>query len=260
MILWEKFIYSARDYFILMVWLVISFLFILSNDTPQIQWMRSKVLGFYGLWQNSISSLYQYRVLKFENDILRERLALLSFENSLMKDALLENDRLRELMEFKRGSEYDLIPVSLIRKSSQGFSHSFYINVGSNNGIGKNMPVVSSEGLIGRVIFSSGEASIVQAIDDINIRISAMIQRSRISGILHPDENSNLQLDYLTVRADVKVGDVVVTSGYSDIYPKGIEIGYVSKIDTIKAEFFKLIHIKPSADLINLEEAFVIVK
>ena len=260
MIRWEKFIFSVRDYFILTVWLIISFLFILANDTPQIQWMRSKVLGLYGLWQNSISSVYQYRVLKFENDVLRERLALLSFENSLMKDALLENDRLRDLLEFKRGSEYKLVPVSLIRKNSQGFSHSFYINVGSNDGIDKNMPVVSSEGLVGRVVSSSEDASIIQAIDDINIRISAMIQRSRLSGILRPDENSNLQLDYLTVRADVKEGDVVVTSGYSDIYPKGIEIGYVSKIDTIKAEFFKNIHIKTSVDLMNLEEAFVIVK
>ena len=260
MIRWEKYIYSVKDYIILTVWLTISFILVLNNEKPQIQWIRSKVLSIYGLWQNSVSSVYQYRVMRLENDVLRERLALLSYENSLMKEALLENHRLKKLLVFERNTKYDLIPASIIRRNYQGFSHVFFINVGSDDGVQENMPVVSSEGLIGKVFSKSGESSIVQVLDDINFRVSAMIQRSRVTGMVRPDEYLNLQLDYLVLRTDVKVGDVVVTSGYSNIYPKGIEIGYVSKIDTIKAELFKLIHIQPSVDLTNLEEAFVILK
>jgi len=255
---WDKFIYAVKDYIVLTVLLVISILIILNNNQPQVNWIRSNVLNLFGNWQKTVGSIYQYRALKFENEILRERLALLSFENSLMEEAVLENRRLRNLLNFKGKSEFDLIPASLISSNYQGFSHVFYINVGENEGITSNMPVVSSEGLIGKIALPVNNGSIVQALDDLNFRVSAMIQRSRVNGIIKPDIYSNLRLDYVPVISDVVEGDVVITSDDSDIFPGGIEIGYVSEIDTIVTEHFKVIRIEPSVNLENVEEAFVI--
>lgn len=255
---WDKFFYAVKDYIVLTVILAFSILIILNNNQPQVNWIRSNVLNLFGKWQNTVSSIYEYRAIKLENEILRERLALLSFENSLMEEAVIENNRLRNLLDFKRKSSFDLIPASLISRNYQGFSHVFFINVGESEGVTSNMPVVSSEGLIGKISFPVNNGSLVQALDDLNFRVSATIQRSRVKGIIKPDINSNLRLDYVPVISDVVEGDVVLTSGISDIFPGGIEIGYVSEIDTIKTEHFKVIHIEPSVDLMNVEEAFVI--
>jgi len=255
---WDKFIYAAKDYIILTVLLAISILFILNNNQPQINWIRSNVLNILGIWQNSISSVYQFRALKLENEILRERLALRSFENSMMQEALLERDRLYMLLDFKRKSQYDLITVKLISRYYQGFSHVFFIDIGEEDSVQPDMVVVSSEGLIGKIALPVNNGSLVQALDDLNFRASAIVQRSRVTGIIRPDVGGKLRLDYVPVISDVKEGDVVVTSGISDIFPKGIEIGYVSKIDTIRTEHFKVIHVEPSVDLTNVEEAFVI--
>lgn len=258
MIRWEKYLYSIRDYLVLFSLLVFSYLLILHNDEPQIQWIRSKVLQIVGFWENSLNGLYQYRTLKAENEILRQRLALLSYDNTLYKEAFLENDRLRKLLNFKRKSRFDLIPVSIIRQNYQGFSHSFFLDVGTRDGVKVNMPVVSSEGLIGRVVIASTTSSVAQVLDDINFRVSGIVQRSRIAGIVRPDKEFDLIFDYVPVLADVVVGDVIITSGYSDIYPKGIEIGMITRIKVPEHGLFKVIHITPSVDLSNVEEAFVI--
>ncbi len=260
MIRWERYIHTLRDYVALFLLLSISTFFILENNNPQVVWMRSNVLSFMGVMQNWASSIYEYRALKAENEILRHRLALLSFENNLMKEAYLENDRLHKLLGFKRRSKFNLIPVRIIARSHQGFSSAFVIDVGIGGGVEKNMPVLTSEGLIGRVAIASGNTSVVQAIDDINFRVSAMIQRSRVNGIILPKTNGLFQLEYVPLLADVKLGDVVITSGVSEIYPKGIEIGIVSRIEAPPNALFKTIDVIPSVDLTNLEEAFVVRK
>lgn len=258
MLRWEKYVFAFRDYIILLILLSFSYILLLNNDKPQIYWVRSHVLNVVGIWQNEVSSIFRYRTLKIENEILRKRLALLSYENSLMKEAYLENDRLRNLLGFKKSSKKKLIPVSIIRQNYEGFSHTFHVNVGSKDGVEVSSPVVSSTGLIGKTVLSSSNSSVIQVLDDINFRVGAMIQRSRVSGIVRPDKNSGLHLDFIPMIADVKVGDVVITSGYSDIYPKGIEIGIVSKVEKTQAGLFQDVRIVPAVDLENIEEAFII--
>jgi len=238
--------------------MALSFVFILNNNTPQVSWMRANVLSWIGSWQGLLSSVYQYRALKAENETLRDRLALLSYENSMMKEAYLENDRLRKMLNFRQKSDFKFTTVSIIRQGYQGFSHALLIDVGSQNGVKLNMPVVGSEGLIGKIALISSNSSVVQAYDDINFRVSAIVQRSRVTGILCPDENRNLCLEYIPIHADVKEGDVVVTSGYSEFYPKGIEIGIITKIENETAGLFRIIYVTPSMDLLKLEDAFVI--
>jgi len=258
MIRWEKYIFAFRDYIVLFFLLTISVFLIINNNQPQIHWIRSKVLNVIGLWQNTLGTFHQYRALKTENEILRERLAILSYDNGLYKDAFLENDRLRSLLEFKRKSKFDLVPASLIRQNYQGFSHSFNLNIGTDDGVEINMPVVSSDGLIGNILISSPNSSVVQVMDDINFRVSGMIQRSRVTGIVQPDQNSNLRFEYVPLIEDVIEGDVIVTSGYSEIFPEGIEIGIVRKIADSEDGLFNVIYITSSVDLANIEDAFVI--
>lgn len=205
-----------------------------------------------------MTSVYQYRTLKEENELIRKRLAALSYENSLMKEAYLENDRLRQMLDFEKKSSFDLIPASIIVQNYQGFSHAILLAIGESDGVEAGMPVLASKGLVGRVVDVSAHNSVVQVLDDINFRIGALIQRTRITGIAQNTDRNKLILNYVPITEDVKLGDVIITSGNSAIYPKGIEIGFVSKIEEPPAALFKVIEITPSVNLNNLEESFII--
>ena len=258
MIRWERYTQSLRDYIILFFVLTLSLLFIINNKAPQVTWIRSHVLNVTGVWSNWISSINQYRTLKEENELIRYRLAILSYENSLMKEAYLENDRLRQMLEFKKNSSFDLIPASIVVQNYEGFSHAILLATGKNEGVQSEMPVLASKGLVGRVVDVSDHNSVVQVLDDINFRVGAMIQRTRITGIAQNTDRNKLILNYIPITEDVKLGDVVITSGNSAIYPKGIEIGYISNIEEPPAALFKYIEITASVNLKNLEESFII--
>lgn len=258
MIRWEKYIHLAKDYLFLFLLLSLSTMLIFQNNSRQVVWLRAGAAEVIARFENVASKIYQYRVLKQENEILRHRLALLAFENSLMKEAYLENDRLRNLLGFKRKSKFDLVPVRIISRSQQGFSSALVIDMGSNDHLRKNMPVLTSDGLLGRIAAVSPNYAVVQTINDINFRVSAMIQRSRVQGVVSPLQNGRLALNYVPVFSDVKVGDVVITSGVSEIYPKGIEVGIVVRIESPPSGLFKVIELVPSVEVSKQEEAFVV--
>jgi len=258
MLRWERYIHAVKDYLVLFLLLSFSTALISKNDSKQVTWMRAGVAEMVAELQNWASKIYQYRVLKQENELLRQRLAVLSFENSLMKEAYLENDRLRNMLGFKRRSKFDLIPVRIVSRAQQGFSSALLIDMGRRNGLRENMPVLTSDGLLGRIASVSEDFAVVQTIEDVNFRVSAMIQRSRIRGIVAPAENGHLMLQYVPVFSDVKVGDVVITSGVSEIYPKGIEIGIVIRIEAPPNALFKTVELVPSVEVSKQEEAFVV--
>ena len=258
MIRWERYTNSFRDYIILFTLLSVSLFFIMNNDAPQTSWLRANVLNVMGVWGNWLSSIYQYRGLREQNEILRDRMAQLSYENSRMKEAFLENDRLRRLLNFKNRSSFELIPASIVVRDYEGFSHAFLLDAGKDEGVLPNMPVLASKGLVGRVVSTGDHNAVVQVLDDINFRVGAMVQRSRVTGVAQNIENKKIIMNYVPLTDDIRFGDVVITSGNSTIYPKGIEIGIVNRVEERPAALFQVIEITPSVDLENLEEAFII--
>jgi rod shape-determining protein MreC len=119
------------------------------------------------------------------------------------------------------------------------------------------MPVVTPEGLVGKLYKVFPRMSIVQLMLDRNFSVSGRVQRSRGLGIVTWTELSGLELIAVPRNSDVQVGDVVVTSDSSALYPPGIRIGLVSHT-TEEASLFKSIHLQPDVDFSQLEEVFVI--
>lgn len=258
MIRWEKYSHRVRDYLTLMALLAISLIMISNNDSPQVAWMRSNVLNVFGIWGNWMRSLTEYGDLKSENQELRRQLARMAFENSLMQEAYLENDRLRSLLDFKDKSTFNLVPATIVVRNYTGYSHALLLDVGTSSGVAVNMPVLAAEGLVGRIVQVGSYNAIVQVLDDINFRVGAMIQRSRVPGVVQNASADRIILNYVSPTADVKLGDVVITSGNSTIYPKGIELGLVSEVDSPPTAMFKTVVITPFVDLQKLEEAFIL--
>lgn len=198
------------------------------------------------------------RDLGRENRRLRLENTRLALENALLKETKLENERLRKLLGFKRRKKFELIPAEVIGVDPSRIVNSILIDIGGDSGIEVNMPVVTSEGLVGKVIDVFPKTTLVQLLLDRNCRVSAIVQRSRVLGIVEWERGSICRLKNVLDRSDVKVGDVVVSSGMGGVFPKGIKIGVVSEVAQQKGTPFKEVKVVPSVDFTRLEEVFVL--
>lgn len=250
---------NFKEYFVLLICLLISLILLFSNNTNQIETLKILTLDLMGSFQARITSFNRYSTLKDENDFLRYQNTLLALENSQMREALLENKRLRNLIGFKDRNKYHLIAAKVISVNFTGFMNHIFLEVGKEDGVKKHLPLVLPDGLVGRIYQVGRRHSIGHLLCDQNFRVSAEIQRSGIKGIIGWKSGQICELNEIPNRSDVRVGDLVVTSGYSEIFPEGIYIGKViSAVNTQRGLFMK-IRVKPGVDFNKLEEVFIII-
>jgi rod shape-determining protein MreC len=202
--------------------------------------------------------LAQARSIINENIMLHDTVAALTYHISQQKELEQENERLKTLLGFKEKSNFKLIPASVIAKDSSNFSNTIAIKQSQSKGVKKDSIVISEAGLVGRVYDTSAGISRVMLITDINSRVSAVVSRSRQGGIVYGMYSGMCQLEYLPLDSDIEVGDEVVTSGFSDIYPKGILIGTVVSIIKQPRGLTISAVLKPSVDFTRLEEVLCI--
>ncbi|MFH1407306.1 MAG: rod shape-determining protein MreC [Candidatus Omnitrophota bacterium] len=200
---------------------------------------------------------YQGRIHK-ENKLLKEKLGILERKVLELQEASKENERLRGLLNFKSQAKHRAYPALVIARDASSYSDIMIINKGSRNSIKQDMAVVSSEGLIGRVSEVGRDASKVILISDPNFRCAALIERTREQGIIEGTLWGNCRLKFLTLDADVKLGDIVITSGLGGSIPKGILVGKVVSIKPEISYLTKSAYIKPAADITKLEEVLCV--
>lgn len=234
------------------------------------QQVKSDISGFvyrftYGPFCALSDHLRELEGVREENKRLHRKVMEFSLRNFWLNEEHLENRRLRELLDFRSELEYKVIPADLIASEPNRRDFSVLINKGSNEGIGRNMPVVNMHGLVGKTVHVSPRTSVVQLMIDPSFRVSALDQRSRVYGIIRPGPNFSLMLDNVPLAEDVQVGDGVISSGLGGIFPPGIRIGTVIAVETQETlsqedysfGIFKRISVRPSVDPSSLEEVFV---
>ncbi len=193
-----------------------------------------------------------------DNKCLHDTVDALTLQLSQYKEIEQENTRLRKLLNFKKVSSSKLIAAGIIAKDSSNFSDTIVINQGSRDKIAQDTVIVAEAGLVGRVYESSPSMSRVILITDPNSRVSAVCSRSRQIGVLFGTSSNLCELRYLPLVTDVLVGDEIVTSGFSDIYPKGILIGHVIKIIREQRGLSLTAIVAPAVDFTSLEEVLCI--
>jgi rod shape-determining protein MreC len=224
-----------------------------SMDTP-----RRAALALVARVSRPFAALHHWATLRRDNAELRTINAQLVLENALLAEAKAENERLRALLGFTTQTPLTFVPARVIGTSTQGFINSVVLDVGTNKGLRKNMPVVSAEGLVGKLYTVGHSQSLVQLLTDRNARVSARVQRSRVTGIVRSVHSKLFLLEQVPKRADVQVGDVVVTSGLTPIFPPGLRIGTVSEVSEDTPGLFMRIALTPAADFARLEELLVV--
>jgi rod shape-determining protein MreC len=249
-----------REYFLLLLLLLISLVLLASNDATQIRTIRSLTVASVGYLQEVFGFIPNYFELKQENNILRELNLTQGEELSRLREAGLENTRLRQLLELKERSPLQYRVANVVGKSLHLLRNTITIDIGGQDGVRVNMPIVSEAGLVGRVVAVGSHYALGQIVLNKEFRASAKVQRSRVDGILIWEGGPFVQLKNVAKTLDVKVGDVVVTSEYSSVFPAGIKIGVVSSTSQSPGALFQTVEITPGVDFSRLETVFVVMQ
>ncbi len=194
------------------------------------------------------------RLIRTEKELARTRLEL-----QFLIEQKLENQRLRRLLDFKESSDYELVLAQVIGRKMGRFPASVVINRGTVDGIRRDMPVITPDGVVGKIKSAGPSTSVVQIILDPAMMVSVKDQRSRVVGIVNSPDGVKLLMKQVPVSEDVAPGDRVVTSGYGGIFPPGILVGYVEEVSNPPGAMFKKIVVRPAAELNRFEEVFVLV-
>lgn len=196
--------------------------------------------------------------LRQENRELRETTESLLSTVVRARELEKENERLRDLLAFARKEDLRFEPVEVIGGDATSWFSTVTIDKRGNRRIEKDMCVVTDKGVVGKILSVEPLTARVLLLSDSNSRVGALVQRTRDRGIVQGNDRGGCLMKYLDPMADVERGDLVVTSGDSLIFPKGLAVGVVTKVERERGDLLKWAEIEPSVKFSQLEEAFVI--
>ena len=248
--------FALKEYFILSLLVIVSLVLLTLNDNTQIKSIRSIATVALGVAQDQLSFISSYFSLRRENELLRKVNIELADQANQLREAKLENLRLRQMSGLKEQSLFPLIGAKVVGKNLTLMRNTITLDRGTSDGVQERMPVVNEAGLVGMVVAASEHFSVVNILLNVDFRASAKIQRTRVDGILAWDGRV-LMLKNIAKTLNVNTGDVVITSDYSSTYPPGIRVGLVSDVKEQAGTLFKTVVIAPSVDFVKLEEVFV---
>lgn len=194
--------------------------------------------------------------LREENARLREQMTGLANQN---RESQSETRRLQKLLGMSAPANYTVITARVISRDKLPVSRNIVIDRGAEQGIKAGMPVVVEAGLVGRITETSWNLSRVMLITDHLSRVDAMIQENRLHGILQGASAEDCILKYIPRNEEIKEGDMVLTSGLSGVFPKGLPLGRINRLAPPGNDLFRKIHVEPTADLARLEEVRVLI-
>ncbi|MDO9071487.1 MAG: rod shape-determining protein MreC [Deltaproteobacteria bacterium] len=166
--------------------------------------------------------------------------------------------RLETLLDLKRQVALPVIGARVIAYDPTLWSRSAIINQGKTQGVKEGLPVLAPQGIVGRIVEVYPEYSKVMLIVDRKSSADAMVQRTRIRGMLKGKGGNRCSLEFVPKSADVQVGDLVLASGLVGLYPKGLVFGKVTAANKKNPGVFQEIEVTPSVDLSTLEEVLVV--
>jgi len=174
-----------------------------------------------------------------------------------------ENIRLRSQLHFAQRSSRRLIPAEVVGRDVNDWWRSIRINSGTRDGVVDASAVITSEGLVGKTIEVSRRISEVLLISDTKNKVSAQISRSGAYGILEGtgtplDGRALCRMSFINKNASVRVGDEVMTSGLGGVYPQGLVIGYVERVQMNDAGLYQSADVIPKVDISVLHYVFVV--
>lgn len=213
-------------------------------------WTSDRVTG---MWDGYVD----LRGVEMENRRLRAEVGTLTLLTREAEETRQEVRRLRDLLALRDEAGRGAVAARVIARGAAGSARILLLGSGSRDGIARDQAVITPRGVVGRVIEAAPGAAKVQTILDPNSGVAALIQRTRVQGILVGDGESACRLDFVSDMARVDVGDVVVASGLDEIHPKGMILGVVSEVGEAR-DLTRHVKVRPEVDFQRLEEVLVL--
>jgi rod shape-determining protein MreC len=210
--------------------------------------------GVGNVWHNYI----YLRGVRQQNRDLQDKIQQLQLEQVRLRQDAEQARRLQTLLGFKEQFIDQTVAAQVIGSSGSEQSRTVYLDKGSNDGIKQGMPVISAEGVVGKIIQALPRSSQVLLISDQTSGVGTILEQSRLQGVLKGKASGEIVLDKVMAEEDVKVGERVLTSGGDQIFPKGLPVGTVGEVK--RGGEFLQVTVKPATPLNHLEEVLVITK
>jgi len=236
-----------------------------ANDTRLIRiWAVGAVTPFERalVWvQNSSANLWHnyfyLRGVRAENRQLKQQIEQMRLEQVRLSEDAAQARRLQTLLAFKEQFIAKTVAAQVIGASGSDLSRVVYIDKGEKDGIGRDMAVITADGVVGKVLLAYPSVAQVLLISDQSSGVGAILEKSRLQGVLRGTPNGEIVLERVMSDEQVQTGETVLTSGGDQIFPKGLPVGTVTKVANGK-DLFLNIDIKPAANLAKLEEVLVL--
>ncbi len=215
-------------------------------------WVQS---GVGNLWHN----YFYLRGVRAENRDLKAQIEQMRIEQVRLSEDAAQARRLQTLLAFKEQFISRTVAAQVIGSSGSDLSRIIYIDKGTDAGLQRDMAVITADGIVGKVMLVYPSVSQVLLINDQTSGVGAILEKSRLQGVLRGTANGEVMLERVMSDEQVPVGETVLTSGGDQIFPKGLPVGTVAKVSNGK-DLFLNIKIKAAANLNKLEEVLVLVE
>ncbi|MBF0511313.1 MAG: rod shape-determining protein MreC [Candidatus Omnitrophica bacterium] len=258
--MWHKYIKQAVYTGIPIVCFLILFFHPKNYKAERLLDVVAKPVGFFQTPVFELKKLFFYRETwddyiryKKQNEILKAKLMAIT-EN------LRRQDRSYRIQDFRESRPYNSVVANVIGRDPSNWNASLIVDKGQEQGVLAGQPVVTPLGVVGRVFEAGKNTAKVILLSDPGFAVAAVVERSRENGLLTGTLQGQLRFQYLTEKADVKVGDNVVTSRLSRAFPSSILIGQITDVLASVNTHTVECSVTPAVDLSELEEVIVIIK
>ena len=218
-------------------------------------WISSRFLGF----QDFVTAPRDIVTLRQRNAELEAQVSQLQAQLIELQQRVDETEILAALVDFSRSNpESTYKAASVIGRDPSPFLHYIIINRGSNDDIRRGMPVVTNQGLVGRVDAVIADAARVQLITDPASSVNVYLQNADTNAVLYGSVTGDVSLDLISQNATVEAGDLILTSGLGGGFPADLIIGQVVTVRALEFELFQQATVQPAVDFSRLEIVLVI--
>ncbi len=201
--------------------------------------------------------IFLWHTRQTNSELFEENRVLLKTISSL-KESENENKRLRELLQFKEQMRLESVVARVIATDVSTEFRAVRINRGENAGIKKGMAVITHEGVVGRVLRTSATTSDVVTILDLLSAVDTIIERSRARGLVEGLTEEFCSMKFTLRTDDIQVGDLLISSGLGGIFPKGVPVGTVAKVNKKQFGISQDVEVRPSVNFAKLEEVMIV--
>jgi rod shape-determining protein MreC len=194
------------------------------------------------------------------NQALRSQLIALEEANLQLREALVASGRLEHIAQMRGDFETPILPAEVAGVDPSPWFRSVLVDRGRTDGVRSGMPVISEQGLVGLVTETSKRAARAMLLFDRQSAIDGIVQRSRSRGIVRGRGTNELDFEFVVRGRDVRIGDVVISSGLGGVFPKGIRIGEITSVSDPGSGLLQVATLTPAVDFGRLEQVFVMLR